>query len=117
MHALWLLGMPRRIMAYLDQCSWENDLNSLITFGAFRDRDLDHRVPDQFRDQRRAPKTAPDDPWEGFTLEWATSRPPPAWNFDEEQEVPSLRPGLRDRLSRAQEGPGLQPLHVVLVAR
>jgi heme/copper-type cytochrome/quinol oxidase subunit 1 len=25
---------------------------------------------------------AGDDPWEGYTLEWATSSPPPSHNFD-----------------------------------
>ena len=30
----------------------------------------------------RGPATAPADPWNGGTLEWATSSPPPPYNFD-----------------------------------
>ena len=30
----------------------------------------------------RRPADAPDDPWDGYTLEWATTSPPPVYNFD-----------------------------------
>ena len=33
------------------------------------------------RSYRRGP-AAGDDPWEAYTLEWATSSPPPPYNFD-----------------------------------
>jgi Heme/copper-type cytochrome/quinol oxidases, subunit 1 len=35
---------------------------------------------------------AGDDPWEGNTLEWATTSPPPPYNFDHLPEIRSERP-------------------------
>ena len=53
---------------------------------------------------RRRPTPAGDDPWEGMTLEWATSSPPPRFNFD--GPLPPIRsyaPLLDLRLARAGE--------------
>ena len=41
-----------------------------------------------------------DDPWEGNTLEWATSSPPPPYNFDHLPEIRSERPVFDNRHGR-----------------
>ncbi|HEX9258440.1 MAG TPA: hypothetical protein VF855_02815, partial [Acidimicrobiales bacterium] len=46
---------------------------------------------------------AGDDPWDGNTLEWATTSPPPPGNFSETPLVRSDEP-LRDQKPAAAEG-------------
>ncbi len=99
MHELGLEGMPRRTFHYPQSPQW-GTLNFIETIGAyimavsiliFLFNSLNNIVFKQGR-------IAGDDPWEGDTLEWATSSPPPAYNFARIPAVHSARP-LKEDLS------------------
>jgi cytochrome c oxidase subunit I len=94
-HILGLMGMPRRIYTYAAGLGWD-DLNLVSTIGAFMlaagfALALGNLVAARFRG-----RPAGDDPWEAETLEWATSSPPPPYNFAAFPVVTSLDP-LWDR--------------------
>ena len=80
MHILGLQGMPRRVYTYSAASGWEN-LNLLSTIGAvtIAVSMLVFLVNVVVSVRRR--ERAPDNPWNASGLEWATSCPPPAYNF------------------------------------
>jgi heme/copper-type cytochrome/quinol oxidase subunit 1 len=80
MHILGLQGMPRRVYTYQPEMGWGGlnltaTVGALILFASFvlllwnAVRSTRHGV------------AAPDNPWDAGTLEWATSSPPPPYNF------------------------------------
>jgi cytochrome c oxidase subunit 1 len=101
MHELGLAGMPRRIADYDSAAGW-NDLNMLATIGGFII--AASMVPFLWNVfvSLRSGEIAGDDPWEGNTLEWATSSPPPPYNFDHLPEIRSERPVFDLRHGRVQ---------------
>jgi len=91
MHLLGLQGMPRRIYTYGPEMGW-GTLNLVATIGTFVSAagGLVFIANAFLSLKRGAP--AGNDPWGGPTLEWATSSPPPAHNFDEVVVVDGVAP-------------------------
>ncbi|HLA15818.1 MAG TPA: cytochrome c oxidase subunit I [Candidatus Limnocylindrales bacterium] len=90
-HQLGLVGMPRRIADYAADAGW-GDLNLVSTVGAFLIAASTLPFLWNIFASLRAGEVAGDDPWEGNTLEWATTSPPPPYNFDHLPEIHSTRP-------------------------
>jgi cytochrome c oxidase subunit I+III len=114
MHAVGLLGMPRRIAVYPDGLGW-TPYNVVSTAGAwgFAAGVLLFVVNVAWSLRRGEPAGA--NPWDADTLEWTEPSPPPQAQFPEIPVVTSRHPlwepnggGLRDaRLAQA-----LAPLRV-----
>jgi len=91
LYVLGMMGMPRRMEQYNDP-AWQPWLIAasagavLILVGIAC---LVMQVIATFRDRKLAPDVT-GDPYDGRTLEWATSSPPPAYNF-------AVLPEVRDR--------------------
>src|SRR5436309_4521624 len=91
MHGQGVLGMPRRIYTYPADRGWEM-WNLVTTLG----------VPLQIvavlifvvnvAVSLRGGERAGDDPWDAWTLEWATSSPPPESHFETIPVTTSRRP-------------------------
>ena len=91
MHLSGLLGMPRRVYTYPGRLGWD-PWNLLATVGAYLLAVGLLLVLAGVVHALRRGRHAPDDPWGGDTLEWATSSPPRPYNFPVLPEVHSLHP-------------------------
>jgi heme/copper-type cytochrome/quinol oxidase subunit 1 len=111
MHISGLLGMPRRIYTYPAGLGWDT-VNLVTTIGAFLfAAGVLLLVVNVLRSRVHGEVAGPN-PWDGPTLEWATSSPPPAYNFAVIPTVGSRHPLWEDRLdegsgSLVREGPAL----------
>ncbi len=91
MHYLGAAGMPRRIYTYENIPSW-GTWNFIETIGAFIIAIGMLLFFWNLFKSMRGGAVAGNDPWDGFTLEWATSSPPPAYDFAVIPTVNDVRP-------------------------
>jgi cytochrome c oxidase subunit I+III len=108
MHIVGLLGQPRRTYTYQPGLGW--DIYNLIeTIGAFvLALGILVTFLNWYRSLKRGP-AAGNDPWGSETLEWATTSPPPEYNFEAIPTVRSLtpvwdQPDLKDGAQPPEKG-------------
>ncbi|HEY7873860.1 MAG TPA: cytochrome c oxidase subunit I [Actinomycetota bacterium] len=91
MHISGLLGQPRRTFTYEPGLGW--DIHNLIsTIGAFMlTVGIGMTIWNIFSSIRKG-NPAGNDPWKSETLEWATTSPPPDYNFAALPTVESRTP-------------------------
>jgi cytochrome c/quinol oxidase subunit I len=101
MHWAGLLGMPRRVYTYSSRMGWDG-VNMITSIGSFvfAIGVLIFLVNVVISLKRGARASA--NPWDAATLEWATSSPPPAYNFAVIPTVASRHPLWEDRLGEGR---------------
>jgi cytochrome c oxidase subunit I+III len=91
MHISGLLGMPRRIYTYSGGLGWTG-YNVLSSIGSYVLGLGILVIVAAFLMAFRRGRPAGPDPWKGESLEWATSSPPPDYNFAQIPVVRSREP-------------------------
>ena len=91
MHFLGLMGMTRRVYTYPNLPDW-GLLNMISTIGAVIMGISSLIFIWNVFVSRRNGEIAGDNPWDAWSLEWATTSPPPVHNFDRLPPIRSRRP-------------------------
>jgi cytochrome c oxidase subunit 1 len=111
MHFLGVDGMPRRVYSYSAIEGW-TFWNGIATTGSIL-LGLGQVifVYNFVRSLRSGAESGPD-PWDGATLEWATSSPPPVHDFDRIPPVTSARPVFDQKYGSAPATPPGRDEHI-----
>lgn len=114
MHFLGLEGMPRRYYTYGEGAGW-NFWNMIVTFGAyilgFAMLLLLYNVGNSLKKGKRVGAN----PWDAPTLEWATTSPPPVYNFAEQPVVASRDPLWAEKYGHGSDTPAyIESAEIVL---
>jgi heme/copper-type cytochrome/quinol oxidase subunit 1 len=108
-HFLGLMGMPRRVFTYLPGHGLEEG-NFISTIGAFL-MGLGMIVfLINIISTARKPMTAPADPWDGRTLEWAIPSPAPEYNFKQTPLVRGLDALWKEKMTGNKEMIPAEPI-------
>ncbi|MGZ3394568.1 MAG: cytochrome c oxidase subunit I [Isosphaeraceae bacterium] len=91
MHISGMLGMPRRIYTYPVDRGWAL-WNQVSSLGALIQAPSYLIFVWNLFISLKSGAPAGDDPWDAWTLEWATTSPPPSYNFERIPIVRSRRP-------------------------
>ena len=111
MHLIGLLGMPRRVYTYDTQLGLDS-MNLVSTIGAFILGSSFLIFMYNVWWTRKNGPIAGKNPWDGATLEWAVSSPPPVYNFSVVPKVSSRLPlWTENGVSEIPEVPP-EPVHV-----
>jgi cytochrome c oxidase subunit 1 len=90
-HFAGILGMPRRIYTYAAGRGWEG-YNLASSIGAVTQGIAILIFAINIIVSLRRGRVAGNDPWDAWSLEWATTSPPAEYNFETLPEVRSTRP-------------------------
>jgi heme/copper-type cytochrome/quinol oxidase subunit 1 len=107
MHLTGLLGMPRRVYTYPDGMGWDY-LNLITSIGSFIFAVGVLLFFVNCWKSYRSGAIAGNDPWGGSTLEWATTSPPPPYNFAVIPTVASRHPLWEDQLQESEARSSIQ---------
>jgi len=112
MHALGIMGMPRRTHSYTVESGFAEYNMAVSIFSLIFGLSQLLLVWNIIKSNRHG-EPAGKDPWGGWSLEWATTSPPPTPSFDEipiqgdmnikyGHHAPSSKPSIGDRLWKAK---------------
>ena len=104
-HFLGFMGMPRRVYTYPDLPGW-SELNMISSAGALILGCSFLLFFVNLWVSAQSGERSGNNPWDGWSLEWATTSPPPEENFESVPTIYTRRPLLEPHIQeKLKEGP------------